>query len=366
MQSVAARPETVKPASSASTVAADGFGEAASGFEAASWKQLLAEAVRDAGELCRLLGLPDDLAREAKAAQGDFPLLVPRGFVARMRPGDAGDPLLRQVLPVAAEVKPQPGYSPDPLAEQGRLTAAGLVQKYSGRALLLAAAGCAVNCRYCFRRSFPYSDSGVHRAGLAEAVAAIAADASLEEVILSGGDPLLLDDDRLGELVGQLDAIPHLTRLRLHTRLPIVLPERVTGRLVEVLADSRLTAVVVVHANHAAELDASVAAAMQRLAAGGTMLFNQAVLLAGVNDSAEALAALSRRLLDCRVTPYYLHLLDRVEGAAHFAVEEPQAVALHEALKRRLPGYAVPRLVREIPGEPSKTWIGLDRLASFA
>ncbi len=338
--------------------AADGSEPAAGRFGEATWKQLLAEAVRDAGELCSLLGLSDEYASEAAAAQADFPLLVPRGFVARMRHGDPRDPLLLQVLPVAAEQGPQPGFGPDPLAEQGRLTAPGLVRKYAGRALLLAAGGCAVNCRYCFRRGFPYAESGVTQAGLAEAVAAIAGDASLNEVILSGGDPLLLDDQRLSQLICQLEAIPHLTRLRIHSRLPIVLPERVTGRLQEILADSRLTPVVVVHANHAAELDATVAEAMKRLAAAGAMLFNQSVLLAGINDTVESLAALSLRLLDCRVAPYYLHLLDRVQGAAHFEVDELRAVALHETLKRQLPGYAVPKLVREIPGEASKTWIG--------
>jgi L-lysine 2,3-aminomutase len=357
MQSVAARPATVKPAlpgPGAVPAASDG---AAPLSAESNWRQLLAEAVRDAGELCRLLGLPEDLAAQAAAADRDFPLLVPRGFIARMTPGDPRDPLLLQVLPAAAEAAAQPGYGPDPLDEQGRLTAPGLVQKYAARALVLAAGGCAVNCRYCFRRSFPYGESGVSQAGLSAAVAAIAEDASLEEVILSGGDPLLLDDDRLSQLVSELDAIPHLSRLRIHTRLPIVLPERVTGQLVELLADTRLTSVVVVHANHAAEIDSTVATAMRRLAAGGVMLFNQSVLLAGINDSAESLADLSLRLLDCRVTPYYLHLLDRVQGAAHFEVDEQQAVALHESLKRRLPGYAVPKLVREIPDEPSKTWI---------
>ena len=357
MQSVAARPQTVKPAPPGPAAEAAASAEAAPPSAEKNWRQLLAEAVREPGELCRLLGLSEKLAAQAAAAHGDFPLLVPRGFIARMTPGDPRDPLLLQVLPAAAEAAAQPGYGPDPLDEQGRLTAPGLVQKYAGRALLLAAGGCAVNCRYCFRRSFPYSDSGVSQAGLSAAVAAIAEDPSLEEVILSGGDPLLLDDARLSQLIGSLEAIPHLSRLRIHTRLPIVLPERVTGRLVELLATTRLTPVVVVHANHAAELDDSVAAAMRRLAAGGVMLFNQSVLLAGINDSSQTLAELSLRLIDCRVTPYYLHLLDRVQGAAHFELDERKAIALHESLKRRLPGYAVPKLVREIPGELSKTWI---------
>ena len=357
MQSVAARPETVKPAHPVTAATSAGPGAPAGGLAAELWKQHLAEAIRDAGELCRMLGLSEEVAAAARAAQGHFPLLVPRGFVARMRPGDPSDPLLAQVLPVAAELARPAGFGPDPLAEQEQLAAPALVQKYAGRALLLVAGGCAVNCRYCFRRSFPYGEAGVSQAGLAAGVAAIAADDTLEEVILSGGDPLLLDDTRLGDLVSQLEAIPHVARLRIHSRLPIVLPERVTERLVDLLPASRLTSVVVVHANHAAELDDTVAAALARLAAGGVMLFNQSVLLAGVNDAADVLAALSLRLIACRVTPYYLHLLDRVTGAAHFEVQESRAVALHDALKRRLPGYAVPKLVREIPGEPSKTWI---------
>ena len=361
MQSVAARPKTVKPAlpASTSTLAVQGQPDPAGAAAAddLSWKQLLAEAVRDAGDLCRMVGLPEAVAKAASESQGGFPLLVPRGFVRRMEQGNARDPLLLQVLPQPAEQEPQPGYVADPLAEQGRLAAPGLVQKYEKRALLLAAGGCAVNCRYCFRRSFPYSEAGVSQAGVGQAIAAIAADVSLEEVILSGGDPLLLDDDRLSAVLEQLESIPHLTRLRIHSRLPIVLPERVTERLATRLAASRLTPLVVVHANHAAEIDASVAAAFHRLNAAGVMLLNQSVLLAGVNDSLESLAALSLRLIDCRVMPYYLHLLDRVTGAAHFAVDDARGVELHEALKRRLPGYAVPRLVREIPGEPSKTWI---------
>lgn len=361
MQSVAAPPQTVKPALpvSTSTSPAVAATPAAAGDPAEDrrWKTLLADAVRDAGELCRVLGLPEHLATAARAAQGDFPLLVPRGFLSRMKPGDPQDPLLLQVLPQAAEGEPQPGYVVDPLAEQGKLAAPAVVHKYTGRALLLAAGGCAVNCRYCFRRSFPYSEAGVGQAGLAEAIEAIARDQSLEEVILSGGDPLLLDDDRLSSLLGQLEAVPHLRRVRIHSRLPIVLPERITARLATRLAGSRLTPVMVVHANHPAELDATVAAAALRLVTAGVLVFNQAVLLAGVNDQVDTLAALSLRLVECRIVPYYLHLLDRVVGAAHFATDDAHGVALHAELKTRLPGYAVPRLVREIPGEPSKTWI---------
>jgi len=321
------------------------------------WRRELATAVRDPGELCRLLGLDPALATAARRAAGGFPLLVPRGFVARMRPGDPHDPLLLQVLPLAAEREPAAGYSADPLAEQAALAAPALVRKYDGRVLLLATGGCAVNCRYCFRREFPYAESGAGTAGTDAAVAALAADPSISEVILSGGDPLLLDDDRLDDLLSALGALPHVRRIRIHTRLPIVLPSRVTTRLVALLAGARPACAVVVHSNHPAELDDSVAAALARLAAARPILLNQAVLLAGVNDSIEVLRELSERLVDLGVVPYYLHLLDRVSGAAHFEVPEPAAVALHAALRVSLPGYAVPRLVREVPGERAKVWI---------
>ena len=323
----------------------------------AVWRRELAAAFRDPAELCRFLGLDERLAVEAAASTGGFPFLVPRGFAARMRRGDPADPLLLQVLPRAAETLPAAGYSADPLAEAAALAAPGLVHKYEGRALLLVTGGCAVNCRYCFRREFPYAESGATRRGLQAALAAVAADESLTEAILSGGDPLLAGDDDLAEIVERLDAMPHLRRLRIHTRLPVVLPSRVDRGLLAVLARSRLARVVVIHANHPAELDAEVAAAVRRLAALPAIVLNQAVLLRGVNDDAAVLAALSTRLVEIGVTPYYLHLLDRVRGAAGFEVSEEEALALLRVLQETLPGYAVPRLAREIPGERSKTWL---------
>jgi L-lysine 2,3-aminomutase len=323
----------------------------------AGWQRELADAVRDPGELCRLLAIDLPLADEARRSAAGFPLLVPRAFVARMRKGDRHDPLLLQVLPVAAERQVAAGFSADPLAEAAALAAPGLVQKYAGRALVLATGACAINCRYCFRREFPYAESGATRAGVEAAVDAVAADPTIHEVILSGGDPLLLDDERLGRLVERIEAIPHVRRLRIHSRLPIVLPTRVTESLTAILAATRLATVVVVHANHPAELDAAVAAALARLAAARVILLNQAVLLAGVNDSVAVLATLSERLVEIGVLPYYLHLLDRVQGTAHFEVSEDAAKCLHEALRARLPGYAVPRLAREVPGEPAKVWI---------
>lgn len=322
-----------------------------------AWRRDLTAAFRDPADLGRFLGLPPAVIAEAAASTAGFPFLVPRGFAARMRPGDPLDPLLLQVLPRSAETKVVAGYAADPLAEEEFLAAPGLVHKYDGRGLVLVTGGCAVNCRYCFRREFPYGESGATRRGIDLALAAVAADDSLTEVILSGGDPLLVDDDVLAAIVTQLDAIPHVRRLRIHSRLPVVLPSRVDEGLAATLARSRLARVVVIHANHPAELDDAVAVAVRRLAALPALVLNQAVLLRGVNDSAAVLAALSERLVEIGVVPYYLHLLDRVRGAAHFEVADDEARRLHRLLRETLPGYAVPRLVREIPGERSKTWL---------
>jgi EF-P beta-lysylation protein EpmB len=328
---------------------------------AADWRQELAQAIRTPEVLCAALGLDATLAAQARMGIGSFPLLVPRGFVARMRHGDPHDPLLAQVLPRPAEQAETPGFTADPLAERDALAAPGLVHKYAGRALLLVTGACAVNCRYCFRREFNYAENGATAAGVEEALAAIAADDSLTEVIFSGGDPLLVDDDRLTRIVAALERMPHVRRLRIHSRLPIVLPERVTDGLVDLLAGTRLACSVVVHANHPAELDASVAAAVVRLRDSRAILLNQAVLLRRVNDSADVLAELSARLIDLGIVPYYLHLLDRVSGTAHFEVPEDEALRLHEQLRARLPGYAVPRLAREVPGEPAKVWLAGSR-----
>jgi len=321
------------------------------------WRRELADAIRDPEDLCRELGLDPSLAAAARPATADFPLLVPRGFAARMRHGDPHDPLLMQVLPVGAERDDVTGFTADPVGEQGTLSAPGLVRKYAGRALVLLGGACAVHCRYCFRRAFPYVEHGATTAGVEAALEAVAGDDSIAEVILSGGDPLLVDDARLGAVVRRLDAIPHVRRLRIHTRLPVVLPSRVTPGLTGLLAASRLTRVVVIHANHARELDGDVALAVRRLAETPALVLNQAVLLARVNDSIAAQTALAERLVEMGVVPYYLHLLDRVAGSAHFEVDEARARAIVESLRASLPGYAVPRLAREVPGEPAKVWL---------
>jgi EF-P beta-lysylation protein EpmB len=322
-----------------------------------AWKQELADAVRDPAELCDLLHLDPAVAQKSKEAIRDFPFLVPRGFISRMQPGDPNDPLLLQVLPRLEELDDIPGFVSDPVGEQPARRGTGLIQKYHGRCLLLVTGGCAVHCRYCFRREFPYAESGASPASFAAAVNEIREDESIHEVILSGGDPLLIDDTLLEALIRDIGSISHVRRLRIHTRIPVVLPSRITEQLLHVLDTTRLTACVVIHANHAAELDSVVAGSMLRMSHTVPILLNQAVLLRGVNDTAESLIQLSERLLDLGVIPYYLHLLDPVRGASDFDVPEETGVRLIEELRNRLPGYAVPRLAREHPGSPSKTWL---------
>jgi len=321
---------------------------------AARWQALWREAVRDPRELLAMLGLNADAVGLDEAAAAQFALRVPQGFVARMRHGDPADPLLRQVLPIVDELRVVPGFGLDAVGDAAARTANGVIQKYQGRALLIATGSCAVHCRYCFRRHFPYAEETAAREGWREAVAAIAADDSIEEVLLSGGDPLSLATAKLAELTDALAAIPHIKRLRIHSRLPVVLPERVDAELTTWLAALPWPVAFVIHANHPNEFDADVDAAMARLRAAGAQLLNQAVLLRGVNDDVDTLAALSERSFAAGVLPYYLHQLDRVAGVAHYEVDDARAKALHAGLAARLSGYLVPKLVREIQGDTGK------------
>jgi EF-P beta-lysylation protein EpmB len=321
------------------------------------WQRELQQAITDPAELLSALGLGVEWLEPARAAARLFPLKVPRGFVARMRRGDPRDPLLLQVLPLAAELSSPPGYLLDPVGDLASRAGAGVLRKYHGRALLITTGACAVNCRYCFRRHFPYAEENASRADFGPALEVLRADASIREVILSGGDPLTLGDRRLATLLEGLEAIPHLRRVRLHTRLPIVLPERIDAGFLATWSAVRLQKVAVVHANHAAEIDASVRDALASLKGTGTTLLNQAVLLRGVNDRTDDLVALSEALFEAGALPYYLHLLDPVAGAAHFDVPEERARTLVAEVAARLPGYLVPRLVREIAGEAAKTML---------
>ncbi len=378
--------------------------------------------MRDVSELCRLLDLDPAWAEQARAAVADFPLFVPRSYIARMRPGNPMDPLLRQVLPLWQETNeshnvtnsgPNPvgavpvgadlpqqspgwpgtqrsegqgtpdsgtpsGSSPisiiqssspathsfppaidgglmDPVGDLAAQRLPGLLQKYAGRVLLVTTGACAVHCRYCFRRHYPYETAPKTLAAWQPAIEEIAADESISEVILSGGDPLTLKDSLLAALAEHLAEIPHLRRLRVHTRLPLMIPERINDDLLGWLRGTRLAPVMVIHANHANELSGDAADAVQRIVAAGIPTLNQTVLLRGINDDVETLAALSERLLDLGALPYYLHQLDRVAGALHFEVPLARGLELVAALRARLPGYAVPRYVQERHGESSKT-----------
>ena len=318
------------------------------------WQTSMRRALRDPVQLCRTLSLPDDYQPAAQRAAGLFPLFAPWEYIARMRTGDPHDPLLRQVLPLDQELDDVPGFTSDPVGDRSATLQPGLLQKYESRVLLVTTGACAVHCRYCFRRHFPYVETPPSIAAWQPALAQIAADPTIDEVILSGGDPLTIADRQLACLARQLTRIDHLQRLRIHTRLPIMIPSRVNDQLLGWLDESRLAPIVVIHANHPREIDSPVAAALARLVDSGIVVLNQSVLLAGVNDDAEVLVDLSRTLVDLRVMPYYLHQLDRVAGAAHFEVPIARGVRLIQQMRRRLPGYAVPRYVRERPGAASK------------
>jgi L-lysine 2,3-aminomutase len=323
------------------------------------WQRAFAAAITDPAELLDLLGLDPALLENATRAAARFGLRVPRGFVQRMRRGDPSDPLLRQILPLGEELDEIAGFHADPVGDLASRLASGVLYKYESRALLITTVACAVHCRYCFRREFPYADENLSAQAWRPALEALRSKPAITEVILSGGDPLSLSDRRLKYLVDGLLEIPQVQRLRIHTRQPVVLPERIDRQFIDWFAAIPLQRVVVIHANHARELDATVESACRNLAAAGATLLNQSVLLKGVNDAADTLIELSERLFAIGVLPYYLHLLDRVAGSAHFEVPAHLGAELVKDLMRVLPGYLVPRLVREVPGEPCKTPVNI-------
>jgi L-lysine 2,3-aminomutase len=320
-----------------------------------SWQILWRDAVRDPRQLLEILALPHLAARVSEQAAAQFALRVPMGFIEKMRKGDANDPLLRQVLPILDEDQIVQGFSLDAVGDAAAKSGTGVIHKYQGRALLIATGSCAIHCRYCFRRHFPYAEETAASGQWAQALASLQADTSIEEVILSGGDPLSLSTEKLKELSHGLKLIPHIKRLRIHTRLPVVLPERVDDGFLAWLNSLPWPLVIVIHANHAQELGEDVSHALARLRNAGAQLMNQAVLLLGVNADADTQIQLSKRLFDVGVLPYYLHQLDKVQGAAHFLVSDSQAMAIHAEMMQQLPGYLVPKLVRELSGMPSKT-----------
>lgn len=322
-------------------------------WQPSPWQRALAQAYTDPHALLHDLKLDASLL-DVFPGQPCFPFRVPRGYAARMAVGNPDDPLLRQVLPLGAEALAAPGFHSDPVGDLAAVKQPGLLHKYYGRVLLVTTGACAVHCRYCFRQHYPYGGSNPLKGHWDQALAYIAADPGIAEVILSGGDPLTLSDRRLAVVTDALCAIPHVRRLRVHTRLPVVLPERVDAGLLRWLGTIPIKTVMVIHANHPNEIDAGVRGVLADLKAAGATLLNQAVLLRGVNDSLSALEGLSTSLFDAGVLPYYLHMLDKTAGTAHFEVPERHAAALVTSLQQRLPGYLVPRLVREIPGALAK------------
>ncbi|RVU84266.1 EF-P beta-lysylation protein EpmB [Leucothrix sargassi] len=320
-----------------------------------AWKRELADMLRDPDELCEQLGLNEEGRSHVHAAHALFPLRIPRPYLSRVKQGDLNDPLLLQALPQQSELLITEGYVNDPLEEASFTPVPGLLHKYDGRVLIVLTSSCAIHCRYCFRRHFPYQDHQIGADNWQQILDYISADESIQEVILSGGDPLNCTDKVLSARCEDLAAIPHVNTLRLHTRLPIMIPQRIDEDCLRWMHATRLKVVMVIHANHAQELDDAVEGVLKRLAKAGVMLLNQSVLLKQVNDSVDVLEALSRRLLACGVLPYYLHVFDPVQGAAHFDIGDDASKRLHEALKAKVAGYLVPKLVRELPQETSKT-----------
>ena len=319
-----------------------------------NWQSELAQAIRDPLALLAAVGLKAEDIPGGIDTGSSFPLRVPHSYVARMQPGDATDPLLLQVLPRKDETAPQPGFICDPVGDKAAAASPGLLHKYHGRVLLIATGACPIHCRYCFRRHFPYEKHRPDDRQWQHAVEYIATHPGINEVILSGGDPLSLSTRRLSEITDALCNISHLRRLRIHSRLPIVLPSRIDADFLAWLSSLPWQAVLVTHCNHANELGTDVHNALAAIRQTGTTLLNQAVLLKGVNDNTSILAALSEALFAAGVLPYYLHLLDPVQGAAHFDVDETAALSLINTLRKQLPGFLVPQLVREQAGAPHK------------
>jgi EF-P beta-lysylation protein EpmB len=320
-----------------------------------SWQQELVEAVTNVHELIDILGL------EASTLNIDpnnsFPVRVPKNYISRMRKGDPQDPLLLQVLPQMAERLTQVGFIDDPLNEQAAIKQMGLLHKYHNRILLITTGSCAINCRFCFRRQFPYQDQQVSRQQMQSVLDYLMQHPDVNEVILSGGDPLVLKDERIRELMNQLSDVPTLKYLRFHTRLPVSIPSRLTPGFITLLKESRFRISLVIHANHPNEISDELGERLQALTQAGMTVLNQSVLLKNINNHPDTLITLSQRLYQYQVLPYYLHLLDPVHGTAHFAVDDDEAKNIMNALRATLSGYLVPKLVREIAGETSKTWV---------
>ena len=323
-----------------------------------SWQKELANVITDPKTLLESLEIPPEEYQRHFSARKLFPVRVPRPLLSRMKKGDINDPILKQVMPLDSEFTITDGYSQDPLEEHDTV-APGLLHKYKHRVLMMVKTGCAINCRYCFRRHFPYADNSPNKVRWQQALSYIQNHSEINEVIFSGGDPLMANDEHLLWLINEIEQIPHVKRLRIHTRLPIVIPQRITPALVSALAKTRLKPAIVFHINHANEINEDVIQAIEPLIAARIPLFNQSVLLKDINDDANTLAELSEQLFDSGIQPYYLHLFDKVQGVAHFDISEQAAKKIILQLMAILPGYLMPKLVREIAGEANKTPINL-------
>lgn len=320
-----------------------------------NWQEELRGSIRSVAKLLSELEISPAEFAEIHQVERDFMTLTPRSFVSRMQKGNAKDPLLLQVLPQTAELLHAKGFSKDPVGDVLASRGEGVIQKYGSRALLITTSACAVHCRYCFRRHFPYTQASFNLKTLNHLSQLIETKPEINEVILSGGDPLMLSDEKLAQIFFRIEAMPQIQSVRIHSRLPVVLPKRVTQSLLDMFKFSRLQVAFVIHCNHPREINEEVRLACQQLKASVSFLMNQSVLLKGVNDDIETLVELSRALLSSEVLPYYLHQLDRVQGAEHFAVSTEEGLSLLEQMRTRLAGYAVPRFVQEIAGRPSKT-----------
>lgn len=318
------------------------------------WKEALSSAVRDPLHLLELLDLTDQKYQDQVLLGDKFNLFVPLSYVKKMKKGDWNDPLLKQVLPIKDETVKVFGFVSDPVGDLNAEISTGVLKKYQGRVLIVTTGACAVHCRYCFRRHFPYANSMPDKAKWQQTLEVIKSDESISEVILSGGDPLMLPDDRLSRMCQELANIPHVKTLRFHTRVPVFLPERITSNFLSWLAKLGTKVVMVVHANHANELDEEFERLMKKISAIGVTLLNQSVLLKNINDDVIELSSLSERLFECDILPYYVHQLDKVQGAAHFEVTDEEMKVIQNQMRECLPGYLVPKFVREVSGERSK------------
>ena len=324
-------------------------------MQSLSWQEQLAQAIRQPNELLEYVGLMADSIGYSQQSIKQFQVRVPHAFADRIQRNDPDDPILRQVFPYIDEDDDCVGYVNDPLAESNVQPVQGLLQKYNSRILSITTGACAVHCRYCFRRHFPYQEASANGIQLKQSLDYIQSDKSIKEVILSGGDPLTLSDRRLIELCQAISQFDHVKRIRFHSRIPVVLPARLSAELIKRLTSMGKTIIFVLHINHANEIDNAVVENIKLLRQFNILVLNQSVLLNGVNDTTEALIALSELLVEHQVTPYYLHLLDPVAGAAHFNVDEKQAQNLIQKMHDSVSGYLVPKLVKEEAGKTSKT-----------